>query len=168
MPVQTPQGTQANALALALKWWNAGYHDYGTLAVKVGLDIANLEQKKASDPSVVGRARAAAAYVIASKTGSDYPTGIIAAIGNGVGALPFVPSPVDQSGNPIPKPGVSQAIEGTVSVAEFLAKLSDPFLWVRVAEVAGGAILIVIAVRMLARESGVNIPIPKPPILRGR
>lgn len=172
MPPAVTPGLKANDTALALKWWNAGYHDYATLTVKVALDIATFEHKSSHDPIVVARARLAAAKVIYAKSPGDYPGGITAIIGNTVGSLPFVPSPVDQSGNEIPKPAASGVIEGVVkaplTVAEFLAKLTDPFLWVRVAEVAGGGILLVIGIRMLAREQGINIPIPKPPMLRGK
>jgi hypothetical protein len=159
MPVaEATAPVAANAIAIALKFWNAGYHDYASLTAYTLKEIATLEHKLQSDPATQGRARRAAAYVIAMKSGSDYPGGITAAIGNFVGSLPFVKSPVDESGHPIPKPAVSKAIESPLTVAEFLAKLSDVSTWIRVAEVAGGAWLLYVGVRMLARESNVTLP----------
>lgn len=150
MPNVDSAPIMANALALALKEWNAGIHDYASLNVAVARDIASLEHKSPTNPNVLARARVATATVIAAKSGSDYPSGgIVNAIGGTIS---------EAGNNPI-----VQAIKAPITIAEFLGRLTDVHIWIRVGEVAGGAVLIVIGVRMLARESGIDIPIPRIP-----
>lgn len=166
MPAVDAPPIKANDLAIAIKWYNSlagsGLKPDSalfttSLIAHIVHDIATLEHKLQSNPVVIARARVAAAKIIAAKAGSDYPGGgITNAIGGTI---------AEAGGNPIVQ-GVKDVVTAPITVAEFLAKLANPFLWVRVAEVAGGAILLVIGVRMLARESGVDIPIPKPPMLR--
>lgn len=134
----TTGGRTANALAIAIKWWNFGYHDYATLSIMTINDIARFENKRPSDPNVIGRGRVAAATVIAAKT-SDNPTGIIATIGGTISAA---------GDNPI-----VQAVKAPITIAEFLARLTDVHIWIRVAEIAGGAWLAYLGFRMLSRET---------------
>lgn len=144
----------ANALAIALKWWNAGFHEdqYGSLLVHVINDIASLEHKSPHDPSVIARARVAVATVIAAKGGSEVPSGgVVNTIGGTIS---------EAGGNPIVQ-GVVGVVKAPITIAEFLARLTDVHIWIRVGEVVGGIILAIIAIRMLSREA--NIPLPSIP-----
>lgn len=163
MPATDAPPIKANAIAIAIKWYNElvgiglkpdSQQFSLSLIAHIAREIADLEHKSYSDPILQARARAAAATIIAAKAGSDFPGGgIVNAIGGTVAGAGDTP--------------VGGAIVGVVkaplTVAEFLAKLTDVHIWIRVGEVAGGAILIVIGVRMLARESGIDIPIPRIP-----
>lgn len=148
MPVVTEAAQHANDMAIALKWYYSIYakneQNYGSYVAHIITDIATFEHKSPHDIAVIARGRLAAAKVIAAKGGPDVPGG---------GIVNTIGGTIAQGGHT-----VGEIVKAPLTVAEFLAKLADPFLWVRVTEVAGGAILIVIGVKMLSREVGVKIP----------
>lgn len=155
MPATMTQTQKANAMKLAIAGWNAGIRDYAGLTQYVIDGIVSIEHRPPTDSSVIARARWATAVIIAAKSPDGYPSGgVVNTIGGTISAA---------GGNPIVQ-GVKGAIEAPITVAEFLAKLANPWLWVRIAEVAGGAGLVFVGVRMLAQQSGTplpSIPLPK-------
>lgn len=131
---------KANDTAIAIAGWNAGHRDYADLIAYVRTEIARIEEKSPADIGVQARARVAAANVINAKT-VEKIGGITGTIGGTIAEAPGTVAKV---------PGVRQV----VSLGEFLASLSDWHTWLRMAEVIGGAIAIVIGVRIMAQQSG--------------
>jgi hypothetical protein len=158
MPTVDAPPIRANALAIAIKWYNnlvgSGINPDSALFIQsltahIAGEIASLEHKRPNDPVIIGRARVAATTIIAAKAGSDFPGGgIVNAIGGTV---------AEGAGT------VKDIVKAPLTIAEFLARLADVHVWIRVGEVTGGAVLIVIGVRMLAQQSGINIPVPRLP-----
>lgn len=137
-----PNGSQgkANDLALAIKWWNAGYHTHAVLNVLVARDIASIEHKSIGSREVITRARLAVAQVVNAKTVDELPGGITGAIGGTINeAVGTVTNPLE-------------------SFADFVRLLSDVKTWIRVGQVIGGSVVLLVGLRMLAREVGAPVP----------
>lgn len=88
--------------------------------------------------------------------GMEIPQGILSAGDKGI------------SLNNVENSGVGQAVSSTVQAAkttgQFLSDLSNPMMWLRIAEVVGGAILIGLALYLIAKEMGINVPKPPGPL----